>query len=119
MPVLTVDDLTFEVRRSPRRKTLEITVDRGGELMIAAPAETDEAAMAELRAGEAVLALHQDGREGDPAAAAAPPRSSSAARASPTWAAATGCCWCEEQEQPLKLEAGGSSSGADLGPPGP
>lgn len=34
---LTVDDLTFEVRRSPRRKTLEIVVDRGGELIIAAP----------------------------------------------------------------------------------
>jgi len=37
METLTVDDLTFEVRRSPRRKTLEITLDRGGELVIAAP----------------------------------------------------------------------------------
>ena len=34
---LTVDDLTFEVRRSARRKTVEIIVDRGGELLIAAP----------------------------------------------------------------------------------
>jgi len=34
---LTVDDLTFEVRRSGRRRTLEITVDRDGELIIAAP----------------------------------------------------------------------------------
>ncbi len=34
---LTVDDLTFEVRRSPRRKTVEITVDRGGELIISGP----------------------------------------------------------------------------------
>ncbi len=34
---LTVDDLTFEVRRSARRKTLEITLDRGGELIISAP----------------------------------------------------------------------------------
>jgi len=34
---LTVDDLHFEVRRSARRKTVEITVDRGGELLIAAP----------------------------------------------------------------------------------
>ena len=34
---LVVDDLTFEVRRSARRKTLEITVDRGGELLIASP----------------------------------------------------------------------------------
>ena len=35
--LLTVDDLTFEVRRSSRRRTLEIIVDRGGELVIAAP----------------------------------------------------------------------------------
>lgn len=34
---LVVDDLKFEVRRSARRKTLELTVDRGGELRVAAP----------------------------------------------------------------------------------
>ncbi|NEX18797.1 M48 family metallopeptidase [Thiorhodococcus mannitoliphagus] len=34
---LAVDELTFEVRRSAQRKTLEITLDRGGELIIAAP----------------------------------------------------------------------------------
>lgn len=39
---LVVDDLTFEVRESSRRKTLEITVDRDGELLIAAPVGTDE-----------------------------------------------------------------------------
>ena len=40
---LAVDDLTFEVRRSPRRKTLEITLDRGGELIVTAPpGVTDE-----------------------------------------------------------------------------
>jgi predicted metal-dependent hydrolase len=39
---LTVDDLTFEVRRSSRRKTVEITVDRGGELVISAPPEVDD-----------------------------------------------------------------------------
>ena len=37
MEALTVDELTFEVRRSRRRKTVEITLDRGGELIIAAP----------------------------------------------------------------------------------
>lgn len=35
--VLTVDELTFEVRRSERRTTLEIIVDRNGELIVAAP----------------------------------------------------------------------------------
>jgi len=34
---LIVDNLVFEVRRSARRKTLELTVDRGGELLIATP----------------------------------------------------------------------------------
>ena len=34
METLTVDELTFEVRRSPRRRTLEITLDRGGDLLI-------------------------------------------------------------------------------------
>jgi hypothetical protein len=35
---VTVDDLSFEIRRSSRRKTLELIVDRGGELVVAAPA---------------------------------------------------------------------------------
>ncbi len=35
--ILTVEDLDLEVRRSSRRKTLEITVDRGGELVLSAP----------------------------------------------------------------------------------
>jgi hypothetical protein len=34
---LTVDDLRFQVRRSPRRTSVQITVDRGGELLLAAP----------------------------------------------------------------------------------
>lgn len=34
---LTIDDLEFQVRRSPRRKTVEIIVDRDGSLIIAAP----------------------------------------------------------------------------------
>lgn len=42
MMQLSVDDLTFEVRESSRRKTLEITVDRGGELVISAPFGTEE-----------------------------------------------------------------------------
>lgn len=45
---LTIDDLEFEVRRSPRRKTLGITVDRQGELIINAPPECPSAAMEEF-----------------------------------------------------------------------
>ncbi len=36
---LQLDKLTFEVRRSPRRRTLELMVDRGGALRIYAPNE--------------------------------------------------------------------------------
>ena len=39
---LEVGGLTFEVRRSPRRKTLGLTVDRGGELRLHAPENTTE-----------------------------------------------------------------------------
>ena len=37
MTTLTVNDLRFEVRRSSLRRALEITVDRGGELILSAP----------------------------------------------------------------------------------
>lgn len=42
---LTVDELQFEVRWSHRRKTIEITVDRGGELIVSAPKGCDPAAI--------------------------------------------------------------------------
>lgn len=37
MSHLVVNDLRFELRHSARRRTLEITVDRGGELVLSAP----------------------------------------------------------------------------------
>ena len=43
---LTVDDLTFEVRRSARRRTVEITVDRGGELIVSGPPDVTDDVMA-------------------------------------------------------------------------
>jgi predicted metal-dependent hydrolase len=43
---LHVDELSFEVKRSPRRHTLELIVERAGALVIAAPMETDEVSMA-------------------------------------------------------------------------
>lgn len=39
---LVVDNLEFEVRRSPRRKTLGLTVDRAGELVVHAPETASE-----------------------------------------------------------------------------
>jgi predicted metal-dependent hydrolase len=45
---LTVDDLQFELRRSSRRRTLEITVDRNGELVITAPPDCSTESMSEF-----------------------------------------------------------------------
>ena len=39
--VLVVDDLKVGVRRSARRRTMEITVDRTGDLLVTAPPEVD------------------------------------------------------------------------------
>ncbi len=44
-PCLQVDDLRFTLRRSPRRKTMQITVERNGELVLSAPPGVDEAAL--------------------------------------------------------------------------
>lgn len=40
--VLVIDNLEFEVRRSHRRKTLGLTVDRSGELVVHSPAAVNE-----------------------------------------------------------------------------
>ncbi|HEY0488467.1 MAG TPA: SprT family zinc-dependent metalloprotease [Telluria sp.] len=45
MNTFTVDDLYFEVRRSAQRRALEITVDRGGELILSAPPDVPEATL--------------------------------------------------------------------------
>lgn len=43
MSVLRVEDLAFQVRRSGRRRTLEITVERDGSLLLSAPEGCEEA----------------------------------------------------------------------------
>lgn len=44
--MLELDGLTFEIRRSTRRRTLGLTVDRGGELVLHAPFEIGRDALA-------------------------------------------------------------------------
>lgn len=39
---LQVDDLCLALRRSPRRKTVQITVERDGDLLLLAPPDVDE-----------------------------------------------------------------------------
>jgi predicted metal-dependent hydrolase len=45
MNTLVVNDLRFEVRRSNLRRALEITVDRGGELILSAPPQVQDATL--------------------------------------------------------------------------
>lgn len=45
MSTLVVRDLKFELRRSERRRALEITVDRGGELILSAPPQVPDATL--------------------------------------------------------------------------
>lgn len=42
MNTLTVGDLSFALKPSSRRKTMQITVDRGGELVLSAPPDVEE-----------------------------------------------------------------------------
>ncbi|HZF97649.1 MAG TPA: YgjP-like metallopeptidase domain-containing protein, partial [Pseudoxanthomonas sp.] len=48
MSVLTVDDLSFELKPSSRRRTLQITVDRSGELVLSAPLDVEEERLREF-----------------------------------------------------------------------
>ena len=48
MSVLTVDDLSFELKPSTRRRTLQITVDRSGELVLSAPPDVEEERLREF-----------------------------------------------------------------------
>lgn len=45
MEMLSVGDLEFELRRSSRRRSVQVTVDRGGELILSAPEECPFATM--------------------------------------------------------------------------
>ena len=48
MSVLTVDDLSFELKPSSRRRTLQITVDRSGDLVLSAPHDVEEERLREF-----------------------------------------------------------------------
>lgn len=55
---LELDGLTFEVRRSARRRTLGLTVDRGGQLVLHAPEATEQDALAQW-AAQRLLWVHR------------------------------------------------------------
>ena len=55
---LTLDKLVFEIRRSARRKTIGLTVDRGGELVLHAPDRVERAEL-ERWARQKLLWVHR------------------------------------------------------------
>jgi predicted metal-dependent hydrolase len=48
MTSVTVGDLRLEVRASKRRTTMQVTIDRGGELIVFAPADCDSSTVKEF-----------------------------------------------------------------------
>ncbi len=45
MSTITIDDLSFEIRGSGQRSSLQVTVDRNGDLILFAPPECDQATL--------------------------------------------------------------------------
>ena len=63
MSTLTVNDLRFELRRSDRRRALEITVDRGGELILSAPPDVPDAKLRDFVQRNRMWVYKQLGRK--------------------------------------------------------
>lgn len=64
MSTLTVNDLRFEVRRSDRRRSLEITVDRGGGLILSAPPGVPDARLRDFVQRKRMWVYKQLARKG-------------------------------------------------------
>lgn len=64
MSMLTVDDLRFELKRSGRRKTMQITVERDGQLIIMAPPDVSEEGLSAFVRQQKILDLYQAGGKG-------------------------------------------------------
>jgi predicted metal-dependent hydrolase len=116
-PVLRVDELNFEVKRSSRRQALELIVDRGGELVIAAPAETNEAAMAEF-VREKKFWIYRKSAEKETKQQPITSREFVSGEGFPYLGRSYRLLLVRDQEQPLKLANGRFKLRADLAPQG-
>lgn len=63
MSSLVVNDLRFEVRRGSARRSLEITVDRTGELILAAPPTVEDAKLRDFVLRRRMLIYKQQARQ--------------------------------------------------------
>lgn len=68
---LEIDGLAFDVHRSDRRKTMQITVERSGDLSIVGAVNHSGGSTGQLRRREVGLGAYQGGREGQAATACA------------------------------------------------
>lgn len=102
---LSVDELVFEVRRSARRRTIELTVDRGGELILTAPPDVDEATLAGfVRARR--LWLYTKLAQMSAVQRSPPEKQYVSGEGFSYLGRSYRLLLVDEQEQPLKLEAG-------------
>lgn len=105
MPTLTLDDLRFEVAFSPRRKTIELSVERDGALFVRAPegAATD-------RLEEFVRAkkgwVYRKVAEKEALRQATPIKEYVSGEGFPYLGRSYRLLLVDQQDQPLRLEAG-------------
>lgn len=105
MSGLTVGDLRFEVRRSSRRGSVQITVDRGGELILIAP-ETCPIHVMEQFVLEKRFWIYTKLAQKDALAPAAPQKQLVSGEGFPYLGRSYRLLVVGEQEVPVKLEQG-------------
>lgn len=105
MDSLTVGDLCFEVRRSARRKSVQITVDRGGELVLSAPELCATATMASF-VREKRFWIYSKLAEKDALPAEAPPKRYVSGEGFPYLGRSHRLLLVDAQDAPVKLEQG-------------
>lgn len=105
MNQLTVDDLRFEVRRSARRTSMQITVDRGGELLLSAP-EACSTRVMEKFVREKRFWIYTKLAEKDALAPSVPRKQFVSGEGFPYLGRSYRLLLVDEQEVPVKLERG-------------
>jgi predicted metal-dependent hydrolase len=105
MTQLTVGDLRFEVRRSPRRTSVQITVDRGGELLLSAPEGCTTDVMEQF-VREKRLWIYTKLAQKDALAPSAPNRHFVSGEGFPYLGRSYRLLLVDAQDEPLKLERG-------------
>ncbi len=105
MNQLTVGDLRFEVRRSARRRSVQITVDRGGELLLSAPEDCSTRVM-EKFVRERRLWIYTKLAEKDALGPVAPRKEFVSGEGFPYLGRSYRLLLVDEQDQAVKLERG-------------